>query len=64
MLINLLRIFLGIFLGFLIPYFVFQKYNTIVKGPDSSDIQTKIFSTRDFCYRMIPYPILSQGKHI
>jgi hypothetical protein len=117
----IIRILLGISLGILIPYYVFVKYNTIIKGPDSAEIQKRIFSmdlttsnflsgydkntsnflsgydknTSNFlsgydkntspnpnpkatnngsnynkialanlCYRLIPYPVLSIGKHI
>jgi hypothetical protein len=97
----IIRILLGISLGILIPYYVFVNYNTIIKGPDSAEIQKRIFSmdltTSNFlsgsdprkntspnpnpkatnngsnynkialanlCYRLIPYPVLSIGKHI
>lgn len=62
---DIIRMVLGIALGFLIPYYIFINHNTIVKGPDSSEVQEKIFSSDDgFCYKMTPYPILSKGTHI
>lgn len=62
--VNMIRILVGLFLGFLISYYFDHSINTIIKGPDSSEIQEKIFSNNNFCYKMIPYPVLSSGKHL
>lgn len=60
---NVIRIIVGLFLGFLISYYLDHSINTVIKGPNSSEIQENIYSHDNFCYKMIAYPVLSRGKH-
>jgi hypothetical protein len=64
--ITAFKILLGIFMGLLFAYFIDYRLNTLVKGPDSSEIQSKIFcdfDNQNSCYKLRAYPVLSSGIH-
>lgn len=62
--IQFIKIILGLILGILFSIFIDHNFNTIIKGPNSTEIQSQIFYADGYCYKMQAYPVLSRGEHI
>jgi hypothetical protein len=54
--------FMGFILGTLMIRLMFLD-QTLYKGPNAQETSEKTFKTNDYCYKMIPYIVLSSGIH-